>query len=67
MNATFLVDLDVGDDTDLLSIAEELADALESQGFIVNTSRPWSRKTLAEDLAIRGGQSSTSEGNVIPS
>ena len=67
MNATFLIDLDVGDDTDLISIAEELADALESRGFIVVSSRPWSRKTLADDLATRsGGLGTTPGGSVNP-
>lgn len=42
MTRTFLVDLDTESDTDLLGIAADIQDALESDGFLVQNVRPWS-------------------------
>jgi hypothetical protein len=41
MTSTFLLSIDHGSDTDLLSIAAELSDAAEHAGFDVLSCKPW--------------------------
>lgn len=46
MTRTFLLDLNVGSDTDFLAIAEELKTLVETHSdFEVLSSKPWSGKT----------------------
>lgn len=46
MKATFLVEVDVGSDTNLLGIAEELQDVLFSSPFEVLSVKPWQRHSF---------------------
>jgi hypothetical protein len=41
MTSAFILTIDHGSDTDLLSIATELADAVEHAGFDVISAKPW--------------------------
>lgn len=47
MTATFLLTLDVGSDTDLLSIAEDISHVAEQSGMIVQECKPWARQTFS--------------------
>ena len=44
MKATFLVDLDTGDDTDFEGISSDIKDSLYESGFAVLNVKPWARK-----------------------
>ena len=57
MNATFLLTLDVSSDTDLLSIAEDLKDIIETHSdHLVSESKPWHRETFSLDSQSPGIQ-----------
>ena len=42
MRPTFLIEIDT-DDTDLVSLASEMQDALLDSGFNVTSAKPWAR------------------------
>ena len=48
MTSAFILKLDVGDDTDLVGIAADLADIITADGrYLVIESTPWAHPTLA--------------------
>lgn len=48
MTAAFIIELDTGSDTDLIGIAEDLAQVVDGQeGFVVISCKPWAHPTLA--------------------
>ena len=46
MNATFLVEVDVEDPTQIIEDCNEIQDALEAAGLAVNSVKPWTRPTM---------------------
>ena len=64
MKATFLCELEVGSDTDLLSIAEDLSSFINS-GFDYEalSCKPWSRPTLGTTAPTLGGAQPPSQTN----
>jgi hypothetical protein len=50
MTRAFIVNLDVGSDTDFNSIAEEINDELSNAGFIVTSVAPWQSPTTSPTL-----------------
>lgn len=62
MTPTFLVQLDVGSDTDLTSIASEVEEELTASGFSVLEVKPWSQhNTLGGSLLPQPPQ-----GGILP-
>lgn len=51
MTSTFLIALEVGSDTDLNAIAQELADILDDH-FEVISSKPWAHKNLTDEALV---------------
>jgi hypothetical protein len=47
MNATFLVSLNIGSDTDLLGIAQDIEAELSDAGMDVLSCAPWSHPSLS--------------------
>ena len=45
MKATFLVDVDTGDDTDLPSVSRDIESTLVEGGISVLEVKPWARKS----------------------
>lgn len=55
MNAAFILHLDVGSDTDFLSIAEDIMDAAEAAGLAPIECKPWAREatqTLPSTMSL---------------
>ena len=46
MTAAFIVNLDVGSDTDFITLSQEMHDALEKEGMTVVNVQPWALKQL---------------------
>lgn len=63
MQSTFLVQVDVGDDTDLASVALDVQDAVESAGIPVLSVHPWARPT---DPTLSGQVPGTAAGQALP-
>lgn len=47
MTSAFILNIDVGSDTDLLSIAAEITDACEHEGMSVVSCKPWAHPSLS--------------------
>jgi hypothetical protein len=63
MTAAIIVHLEVSDVFELPQLAEDVADALESQGFSVVSAAPWARGDAANTsptLSPQGGQAGLS-------
>lgn len=53
MTATFLVELDVEDDTDLVSISQDLGDTINQHfDYDALSVKPWKRETLAAPAGV---------------
>jgi hypothetical protein len=53
MTATFLVELDVEDDTDLVSIAQDLSDSINQHfDYDALSVKPWKREALAATVTV---------------
>jgi len=53
MTATFLVELDVEDDTDLVSIAQDLSDSINQHfDYDALSVKPWKRETLSAPVGV---------------
>lgn len=46
MTRTFLVELELGSESDLIGMALDLKDDLETAGWDVKSVKPWAGKTL---------------------
>ena len=46
MIATYLVELDVDDPSQIMTIAEDIQDDLISAGHLITSVKPWARPTL---------------------
>ena len=53
MQAAFILTLDTGEDTDLVSIAEDVAEIVDGQqGLIVVSCKPWPHPVLLPQQAL---------------
>jgi hypothetical protein len=53
MTATFLIELDVEDDTDLVSIAQDLSDSINQHfDYDALSVKPWKREALMAAVTV---------------
>lgn len=55
MTATFLVEIEINDPSELTAMSDDILDAVESAGFPVLTVKPWQRQTLTQTTPAQTG------------